>query len=180
MSEPRRIAQRLVEMVGDRAEAEAGATTGVSALTRFANSFIHQNVGEEELGVRLRVAADGRVAAGAGNRIDDEGLSRLVEDTLTAASFQPVDPDWPGLAPIADVPDVDHHDAATAAASPADRAGVVAGCHASGALTPTRTDAGFRMVTVTTDLVAARLGFRLELERARDQATKNAAADKLY
>ena len=47
------------------------------------------------------------------------------------------------------------------------RTGVVPGCHGTGALVPKRTAAGFRMVTVTTDLAAARLGFALELERAR-------------
>ncbi len=47
------------------------------------------------------------------------------------------------------------------------RAGVVAGCHATGALAPRRTAAGFRMVTATTDLVAARIGLKSELDRAR-------------
>lgn len=46
-------------------------------------------------------------------------------------------------------------------------ADVVAGCHANGSLVPLRTDAGFSMVTVTTDLAAARIGFRVELEAAR-------------
>jgi 4-hydroxy-2-oxoheptanedioate aldolase len=59
------------------------------------------------------------------------------------------------------------------------RAGVVAGCHASGTLTPRRTGAGFRMVTVTTDLVAARIGLKSELDRARSQGEPD-SADALY
>lgn len=59
------------------------------------------------------------------------------------------------------------------------RAGVVAGCHATGSLTPRRTAAGFRMVTVTTDLVAARIGLKSELDRARGEGGPR-AADNLY
>jgi hypothetical protein len=44
MNSPLDIAARLVELVGDRAEAEATVVRGRTALTRFANSFIHQNV----------------------------------------------------------------------------------------------------------------------------------------
>lgn len=47
------------------------------------------------------------------------------------------------------------------------RAGVVAGIHSSGALTPRRLELGFRMVTVTADLVAMKLGVAAELDRAR-------------
>lgn len=47
------------------------------------------------------------------------------------------------------------------------RAGVVPGIHSSGGLTPRRLELGFRMVTVSADLVAMRLGVAAELERAR-------------
>ena len=47
------------------------------------------------------------------------------------------------------------------------RAGVVAGIHSTGELTPTRVARGFRMVTVTADNVAMRIGLAAELERAR-------------
>jgi len=49
------------------------------------------------------------------------------------------------------------------------RAGVVAGIHATGALTPTRLASGFEMVTVTTDIVAMRLGLVAELSLARSE-----------
>ena len=125
MNEAQVIADRLIEIVGDRAEAEATVTTGREALTRFANSFIHQNVGEDAVAIRLRVAVDGRVAALTGNRVDDEALRRLVDDALEAASLQPVDPEWPGLTPPTPVNSSDRSDPATAAASPEDRAEVV-------------------------------------------------------
>jgi len=52
-----------------------------------------------------------------------------------------------------------------------EKAGVVPGIHANGALVPKRQAAGFRMVTATSDLLAARIGYRLELQRARSTET---------
>lgn len=58
-------------------------------------------------------------------------------------------------------------------------AGVVAGIHATGALTPRRLAAGFRMVTVTSDMVALRKGISAELAEARaDDA--GPSGDALY
>jgi predicted Zn-dependent protease len=125
MKNAQQIADRVVELAGDRAEAEAVASIGTSALTRFANSFIHQNVAEETATVRVRVSVGGKVAALTGNRVDDAGLTRLVDSVIEAASLQPVDEEWPGLAPKAAVADVAHADAATADTTPAQRADVV-------------------------------------------------------
>ena len=122
MSAPMEIAERVLERVGDRAEAEVTVTTGTEALTRFATSFIHQNVADSVRGIHLRLAVDGRVSEGSDNQADDASLDRLVASTLDAAALQPVDPGWPGLAPAADAPDVDHWDEATATAEPDARA----------------------------------------------------------
>jgi predicted Zn-dependent protease len=119
------IARRVIEMLGDRAEAEAVATTGRQALTRFANSFIHQNVSEDTVEVWLRVAADGRVAALQGNRVDDASLKRLVDGALEAASLQPRDEEWPGVAPKAKVPKIRHVDPGTTDVAPEQRASLV-------------------------------------------------------
>lgn len=125
MTAEMQLAERLVGMVGPRAEAEARVTGGNLALTRFANSFIHQNVAEEAVTARLRLAVDGRVATATTNRSDDASLREFVDDALDVARLQPVDPEWPGLAPPAAPPVVDHNDPATAAASPDDRAALV-------------------------------------------------------
>ena len=53
--DPLETCDRLVELVGDRAEAEAACSTGRSALTRFANSSIHQNVAEDFVWARVRL-----------------------------------------------------------------------------------------------------------------------------
>jgi predicted Zn-dependent protease len=98
-----RLADKTLAVIGGRGEAEVLVGTTRAGLTRFANSTIHQHVGEETVTVRLRVAADGKVASGQTSRTDDEALEQFVEATLAAAAVQPVDPDWAGLAPPAPV-----------------------------------------------------------------------------
>ncbi len=119
------VCDRVLEIVGRRAEAQVRVATGRRSLTRFANSLIHQNVAEEKLSVTLALVADGRLARATTNRVDDEGLRSLVERSLEAARLRPPDPEWPGLAPPAPAPPVDHYDKATDEASPRQRAEVV-------------------------------------------------------
>jgi len=119
------LADWVLELVGGRAEAEVTATGGRSALTRFANSHIHQNMAEDHLGVRLRLAVDGRLASAYTDRTDLDGLQRLVDTTFAAANLRPRDPGWPGLAPAAAITGSDHYDPGTHRAPPADRADVV-------------------------------------------------------
>ena len=123
-------AERVLALVGRAsagAEAEVMVRLGREALTRFANSRIHQNMDGESSHVALRVAEDGRVAsASLDGPLTDDVLARLVDDGLAAARVRSVDPDWPGLTQPAGVPAVDHWDDGTAAATPADRAGRVA------------------------------------------------------
>jgi len=114
--------ERVLRLVGTDAEAEVTLRSGTESLTRFATSFIHQNVADAVQRVHLRVALSGRVAEATGNQTDDEALARLVRSTLDAAQLQPVDPGWPGLAPVADAPAVEHWDDATASAEPGERA----------------------------------------------------------
>ncbi len=101
------LAGRVVEIVrrvaGAEAEAEVIADHTALALTRFANSRIHQNVADATTTVRLRLHVDGRTAAGASTVVDADGLAGLVERTLAAARLCPPDPGWAGLAPPAPV-----------------------------------------------------------------------------
>jgi len=123
--DPLETCDRLVELVGDRGEAEAACSTGRSALTRFANSSIHQNVAEDFVWARVRVSVGGRQASAGTDRPDAGGLERLVDRTLAAAAMRAVDPEWPGLAPPAPAPEVTSYDEATHLADPALRAQVV-------------------------------------------------------
>ena len=132
MSDYLDLGDRVVDMVGDRAEAQVLVQAGNRSLTRFANSYIHQNVSEEGPAVDVTVIVDGRVSSASTTQTGDAALSALVDAALESARLQPVDPDWPGLAPPAEVPDVEHWDEATAAAEPAERARQVADFVAAG------------------------------------------------
>ncbi|MCW3843195.1 metallopeptidase TldD-related protein [Micromonospora yasonensis] len=120
------LAGRVVELVrrlaGPDAQAEVVVTRSELALSRFANSFIHQSVAESGTTVRLRLYTDGRTAAGSGSLVDTDGLTALVERTLTASRLAPPDPAWPGLTPPAPVPPATVFDEATAYASADERA----------------------------------------------------------
>lgn len=65
---------------------------GNSALTRFANNTIHQNVAEENFGVSVRTAFGGRTARATTNAFDDESLRRVVQASESLARVQPEDP----------------------------------------------------------------------------------------
>ncbi|GIJ23156.1 TldD/PmbA family protein [Micromonospora lutea] len=123
------IASRVVDLVtrlaGSAAQAEVTVTRTESALTRFANSTIHQNVAASSVDVRLRVHLAGRTAAGSGDTITADGLHTLVERVLAAARIISPDPAWPGLAPSAPVTATPEWDPATAHAGPDERAALV-------------------------------------------------------
>lgn len=126
MSDQRSTAQEVLERA---TAAAAGADVEVAvgrnrlALTRFANSVIHQNVAQDVTEVRVRIHRDGRTAAASTTRLD--ALDALVERVVAAVGVAPLDPAWPGLAPPDPAPPV-AADPATAAASPDDRAAIVA------------------------------------------------------
>jgi predicted Zn-dependent protease len=120
------LADRAVGLVRSRAadaEVEVTVRQGTEALTRFATSFIHQNVASELNHVLIRVALDGRNAStSVDGPADDESLGRAIDNVLEAARVRPPDPDWPGLAGPAATVDADHFDEATASTTPDERA----------------------------------------------------------
>ena len=120
------LAARVVELVarlaGSGAQAEVLVDRTALALTRFANSGIHQNVADETTTVRLRMHLDGRTVGGSTTVTDADGLTALVERTIAAVPLTPVDPGWPGLAPPAPLTGDGAWDEATARATPEERA----------------------------------------------------------
>ena len=107
-------------------EAEALVTSEDSALTRFANSEIHQNVAETNTGINLRVVVGKRVGVASSGRTDAEGLRRLAENAAAIARVVEELDDWgglPGATEIRDVPAA--YSRATAQASPEFRAEAV-------------------------------------------------------
>jgi PmbA protein len=109
-------------------EVEAIIAGGQSALTRFANNTIHQNVAEEGYVISIRVAMDHKTARATTNRLDDDSLQRAVRSAEQIARVQEPDPE---LLPVP-TPDeakemqpVARHFGATAAIQPEDRAAAV-------------------------------------------------------
>ncbi len=66
---------------------------GHSALTRFANNVIHQNVAEQNYGVSVRSSFAGRTARASTNKLDQESLQRVVRASEELAKVQHADPD---------------------------------------------------------------------------------------
>ncbi len=94
-----RIAEEAVRLAARAgvSEAEALVVAGESALTRFANSEIHQNVTSNEALVNLRVARGRRVGVASTGRTDAEGLRALVERAAAIAAHVEELEDWAGL-----------------------------------------------------------------------------------
>jgi len=85
------IAERAVAMALDAgaSQAEALVMHTRSALTRFANNEIHQNVSEEDTVVNLRHVAGAKVGVASANRHDDATLRRLAASAAQIARLQP-------------------------------------------------------------------------------------------
>jgi len=106
-----------------------------SALTRFANNTIHQNVAEEGNHISVRVSFGGRTARATTNKSDDDSLRRVLQSAEDLARVQQPDPD---LLPMPSPQDVAVNAAdsgatavhryfdATARMTPNDRANAVA------------------------------------------------------
>jgi predicted Zn-dependent protease len=104
------------------AEAEVVVDRSELALTRFAQSFIHQNVADATTTVRLRLHDAGRTASASAAVTDEDGLRGLVDRTVAAVRVCPPDPRWPGLTAPTPVPAAVPIDEATAYAEPPARA----------------------------------------------------------
>src|SRR5665647_801074 len=94
--EARALARRAVEFT-QADEAEAVVVDEATALTRFANNHIHQNVAEEDTLVSVRAVLGKEVGVASSNRIDDESLRACCAAAVKAATAAPEDPKFPGL-----------------------------------------------------------------------------------
>ncbi len=85
------IAERVVAMAleAGATQAEAVVIDGSSALTRFANNEIHQNVSEDDTAVNLRFIDGQRIGVAATNAFDDAALRRLAATAAEVARLQP-------------------------------------------------------------------------------------------
>ena len=94
-----RLAEEVVRQAeaAGAGEAEALVVAGDAALTRFANSEIHQNVASSEVLVNLRFVNGRRVGVASTGRVDPEGIRALVERAAAITANVAELPDWAGL-----------------------------------------------------------------------------------
>jgi PmbA protein len=101
------------------------------ALTRFANSAIHQNVAETDNEVRIRVVLGGgdtgqgaRIGVATTNNLCDEGLTQALDTAMAIARLQPENHDFRSLpGPVSSgTPQVTAFSQATASCTPEQRA----------------------------------------------------------
>jgi len=107
-------------------QVEAAISWEDSALTRFANNIIHQNVAERTTNLSVRPVIEGRTARASTNRVDREGIRAVVEEAVAITKLSAADPDLLPLAERSDYEPVARYFERTASATPADRAAAVA------------------------------------------------------
>lgn len=93
-----------------------------SALTRFANSMIHQNVAESDTQVRVRVAYGKKIGVASTNDLSPEALQRTVETARAIAQAQGEDPEFDSLPMPQPIRPVEAFVEATASFTPEQRA----------------------------------------------------------
>ena len=91
------LCDRVLALVGDRAAALVTCGQGTNALTRFANSRIHQNMAGDDHHVRLRVIVDGgRIAQASTTRLDARRARAARGGHDRRGPPLPPDPEYPG------------------------------------------------------------------------------------
>jgi predicted Zn-dependent protease len=105
---------------------EAIVSEETQALTRFANDAIHQNVCEQSTQLSVRPVIDGRTARATTNRLDGDGIRRVVAEAIAITRLTERDADLPPLAEPSEIEDVPRYFDSTARATPEDRAQAVA------------------------------------------------------
>ena len=78
-------------------QTEAGLFRGKWALTRFANSTIHQNMAGGNALMRVRAVFGKKVATATSNVIDEAGVCALVDQAVEMARHQDENPDFVSL-----------------------------------------------------------------------------------
>ena len=121
--ELKRFMQTLLER-SPAQQTEVMLTEWDSALTRFANNGIHQNVAERNVNVRVRAVKDGKTGVASINQMNEAAAADVLKRAVAIADLQPkseVVP-VPGPAPVRPV---EAWSDGTAAATPEERADFV-------------------------------------------------------
>jgi len=106
------------------AQTEVMVTEWDSALTRFANNGIHQNVAERDVSVRVRVVRDGKTGVASVNQMNERSADDVLARAIAIADLQPPGELVPMPGPARAV-QIDAWSEATASATPEQRADFV-------------------------------------------------------
>ncbi len=119
------IADRILGMsTADQTEVLIFSTT--SALTRFANNYIHQNVEQTDVDVRVRSVLGKKIGVASSNELSDASLRALVERAETLARQQKENQDFQSLPSPKATKRANAFVERTAGTGPEERAAVVA------------------------------------------------------
>ncbi len=151
-AELKNLADRAIEM-SQAEQTEVVVVAPHSSLTRFANNYIHQNVEQEDLDVRVRSIVGKKIGVASSNDTSDEGLKNVVDRALNLARHQRDNAGFHSLPSPQPIQDADAYVEATARTGPEERAAVVGQiCDASSRAGLTAAGA-FR--TASTEIVVA-------------------------
>ena len=96
-----------------------------SALTRFANNYIHQNVEQSDVDVRVRAVIDRKIGIASTNETSTEALEGVAARAFELARHQRENEDFRSLPRPEPIAPVDAWSEATARCGPEERAAVV-------------------------------------------------------
>jgi len=92
--------KKILDLIGfvlrqSRADqTEVLVTCFTSYLTRYANNYIHQNVGEENLSITIRTVIGKRVGIASTNHSAKDKLTETLSNALAITKLQPENPDF--------------------------------------------------------------------------------------
>ena len=87
-------------------QAEARIINFTEYLTRFANSYIHQNVGETNIHLTLRFILGKKISSVTINEVSDKAIKELVERAFKIAKVQEENPEFKSLPEPEPIPEI--------------------------------------------------------------------------
>ena len=123
--ELKKLADRALEM-SQADQTEIVVVAPHSALTRFANNYIHQNVEQQDLDIRVRSIIGKKIGVASSNDTSDDGLKNVVDRALNLARHQRENADFHSLPSPQPIKEADAYVERTARTGPEERAAVVA------------------------------------------------------
>lgn len=96
-----------------------------SHLTRFANSYIHQNVSGSDTIVSARAVIGKKIGRASTNKVDDGSIKEMLTKAVEIARVQPENPDFKSLPAPQDAGELENYVSRTASFGPKERARAV-------------------------------------------------------